>query len=400
MTFINNTFDTVDDEELAAALALKSDKNETYTKSQVNNNFQPTGDYATNTALTDGLATKQATGDYATNTSLTDGLATKQDTGDYALHSELTDGLATKQDTGDYALHSELTDGLANKQDTGDFATNTALTDGLATKQDTGDFATNTALTDGLATKQDTGDFATNTALTDGLATKQDTGDFATNTALTDGLATKLDNAPEDDSYELTSSVDTKIANQAGLGYTQEQVNTLLDEKQSKPDTDTDPDNRFISKAEADGEYLGSVTIGTVSSIPAYNTTTEPYGLNTASVTNSGNNAKNLWRAPGPTTRCARKASLNPGTWDSLAPAACNVREPSPRKPFSASAKRLNAVCCKFWRAGFPPRISFGTRTSPEPPGTASTSLMGKRAFSLLTTVAPTRCPTSCTRSE
>ena len=51
MTFINNTFDTVDDEELAAALALKSDKNETYTKQQVNNNFQPTGDYATNTNL-------------------------------------------------------------------------------------------------------------------------------------------------------------------------------------------------------------------------------------------------------------------------------------------------------------------------------------------------------------
>ena len=51
MTFINNTFDTVDDEELAAALALKSDKNETYTKSQVNNNFQPTGDYATNSAV-------------------------------------------------------------------------------------------------------------------------------------------------------------------------------------------------------------------------------------------------------------------------------------------------------------------------------------------------------------
>ena len=78
MTFINNTFDTVDDEELAAALALKSDKNDTYTKSQVNNNFQPTGDYATNTALTDGLATKQDTGDFATNTALTDGLATKQ----------------------------------------------------------------------------------------------------------------------------------------------------------------------------------------------------------------------------------------------------------------------------------------------------------------------------------
>ena len=44
MTFINDTTDTIDDEELAAALALKSDKSETYTKSQVNDNFQPTGD--------------------------------------------------------------------------------------------------------------------------------------------------------------------------------------------------------------------------------------------------------------------------------------------------------------------------------------------------------------------
>ena len=70
MTFINNTFDTVDDEELAVALALKSDKSETYTKSQVNSNFQPTGEYATTTTLTDGLATKAPTGDYATNTSL------------------------------------------------------------------------------------------------------------------------------------------------------------------------------------------------------------------------------------------------------------------------------------------------------------------------------------------
>ena len=39
--------------------------------------------YATNTALTDGLATKQDTGDFATNTALTDGLATKAPTGGY-----------------------------------------------------------------------------------------------------------------------------------------------------------------------------------------------------------------------------------------------------------------------------------------------------------------------------
>ena len=51
MTFINDTTDTIDDEELAAALALKSDKSETYTKSQVNDNFQPTGDYALSSSV-------------------------------------------------------------------------------------------------------------------------------------------------------------------------------------------------------------------------------------------------------------------------------------------------------------------------------------------------------------
>ncbi len=60
--------------------------------------------YATNTALTDGLATKQASGDFATNTALTDGLATKQDTGDFATNTALTDGLATKQASGSYFL--------------------------------------------------------------------------------------------------------------------------------------------------------------------------------------------------------------------------------------------------------------------------------------------------------
>jgi hypothetical protein len=39
---------------------------------------QPSGDYATNTALSSGLATKQPSGDYATNTALSSGLATKQ----------------------------------------------------------------------------------------------------------------------------------------------------------------------------------------------------------------------------------------------------------------------------------------------------------------------------------
>ncbi len=66
---------------------------------------QPTGDYATNTALTQGLAGKQAVGDYATKTELSDGLATKQPTGDYATNTALNEGLATKAEDADLDSH-------------------------------------------------------------------------------------------------------------------------------------------------------------------------------------------------------------------------------------------------------------------------------------------------------
>ncbi|MEQ5183192.1 hypothetical protein ABN222_01530 [Providencia alcalifaciens] len=49
-------------------------------KLQPKGNYQPAGDYATNTALSTGLAGKQPTGDYATNTALTNGLSQKLNT--------------------------------------------------------------------------------------------------------------------------------------------------------------------------------------------------------------------------------------------------------------------------------------------------------------------------------
>jgi len=116
--------------------------------------------YATTTALSDGLATKQASGSYATTTALSDGLATKQASGSYATTTALSDGLATKQASGSYATTTALSDGLATKQASGSYATTTALSDGLATKQASGSYATTTALSDGLATKQASGSYA------------------------------------------------------------------------------------------------------------------------------------------------------------------------------------------------------------------------------------------------
>lgn len=47
----------------------------------------------------------QPAGSYATTTALTAGLASKQDTGDFATHGDLTTGLAGKQPTGDYLVN-------------------------------------------------------------------------------------------------------------------------------------------------------------------------------------------------------------------------------------------------------------------------------------------------------
>ena len=120
---------------------------------------QPQGDYATNTALRDGLATKQPVGDYATNDDLREGLATKQPLGDYATTDELYSGLATKQPLGDYATNEALSEGLATKQPVGDYATYSTLNSVLGNVQPAGDYVTPEQLREGLDTRQPRGDY-------------------------------------------------------------------------------------------------------------------------------------------------------------------------------------------------------------------------------------------------
>lgn len=86
-------------------------------KLQPKGNYQPVGDYATNTALTSGLAGKQPVGDYATNNALVNGLGQKlntssvvQSTGSSTMQvmsqKAVTDLAETKQPAGNYALQS------------------------------------------------------------------------------------------------------------------------------------------------------------------------------------------------------------------------------------------------------------------------------------------------------
>lgn len=120
-------------QDLRDKIDNKQDKGNYATVDQLSN-------YATNTALVEGLAQKQQVGDYAlksdldayvTDTELEAELAQKQPIGDYltqsdlnayATKSELDSGLSQKQPIGDYATSDELNSGLSNKQDKGNYA--------------------------------------------------------------------------------------------------------------------------------------------------------------------------------------------------------------------------------------------------------------------------------------
>lgn len=109
-----------------------------------------------------------------------------------------------KQPSGDYATTTALSSGLAGKANTSHthtVAQITGLQDELDSKADESDIpdisglVTQTELTNGLQTKQDVGDYATNTALTTGLGGKADTVHTHTQsqiTGLVDDLAAKL----------------------------------------------------------------------------------------------------------------------------------------------------------------------------------------------------------------
>jgi len=165
----------------------------------------PHPQYATYTALTSGLGTKENTGvaasldaahvaavdphpQYATDTALTSGLGTKENTGvaaglitthesavdphpQYTTASELSSALTAKENTGvaatlisnheaavnphaQYATDSDLTSGLASKENTGVAAT--LISNHEAAVNPHAQYATDSDLTTGLAGKENT----------------------------------------------------------------------------------------------------------------------------------------------------------------------------------------------------------------------------------------------------
>ncbi|HHR6131445.1 TPA: hypothetical protein ACS72K_003076 [Providencia alcalifaciens] len=88
-------------------------------KLQPKGNYQPAGDYATNAALTSGLAGKQPTGDYATNTALANGLSQKLNTSNVVQSTGSSTTQVMSQDAttkafqvkGDYITKAEIENG-------------------------------------------------------------------------------------------------------------------------------------------------------------------------------------------------------------------------------------------------------------------------------------------------
>lgn len=224
----------------AAITDLQSGKQNTLT---AGSGISISGDVISNTAQPDvtkqyvdnALAGKQPTGDYATNTALTNGLATKQNTLTAGTNITIVDDVISASGGGaTYTAGSGI-------DITGNVISNTAQPDvtkqyvdnALSGKQNTltagsgigisGNVISNTAQPDvtkqyvdnALAGKQDSGDYATNTALTNGLATKQNTltagsgisisGNVISNTAQPDVNKQYVDNALSGKQNTLTA---------------------------------------------------------------------------------------------------------------------------------------------------------------------------------------------------
>lgn len=116
---INNRQDA--DTALQTNINAKANAEDVYDKQTANSTF------ATQTVVNEEIA-KRIQGDSAINTAL-EGKADKSDT--YSK-SEIDDALATKQNVGDYATNTALTDGLALKADKSDTYTKQEVDDAIA----------------------------------------------------------------------------------------------------------------------------------------------------------------------------------------------------------------------------------------------------------------------------
>lgn len=154
--------DALDGKQATGDYALKSDLDTYATKNELSEGLSPKAD---TTYVDEELAKKQVAGDYATNTALTSGLAEKLGKTEKAASASTADsvtwaGVSGKPSKFEPAAHTHeienvngLSTALEGKQPVGDYATQTDLTDGLATKLGVNDKAKSAAVADSVAWK-------------------------------------------------------------------------------------------------------------------------------------------------------------------------------------------------------------------------------------------------------
>lgn len=120
---------------------------------------------------------KQDAGDYATNTALSQGLEAKQDKGNYVTTAVFESALRDKQDIGDYVTTDQISEIIDGLNIPGNYVTNEAFFQGLATKQEKGDYVTQTELAEAINDIDIPDDYITQQELEDRLKDIETTGE-------------------------------------------------------------------------------------------------------------------------------------------------------------------------------------------------------------------------------
>ena len=108
-----------------------------YTKDEVYNKTESDAKYATQTVVNEEIAAR-----IQRDSEIEQTLVSKADKSDTYSKSEVDDALATKQNVGDYATNTALTDGLALKADKTDTYTKQEVDDAISLKANSADLAT------------------------------------------------------------------------------------------------------------------------------------------------------------------------------------------------------------------------------------------------------------------
>ncbi len=227
-----------------------------YTKDEVYNKTESDAKYATQTVVNEEIAAR-----IQRDSEIEQTLVSKADKSDTYSKQEVDDALATKQNVGDYATNTALTDGLALKADKTDTYTKQEVDEAIALKANSADLATvaTSGSYDDLSDKPTIPTVPTNvSAFTNDagyLTEHQSLDDYYTKSEVDTELADKQDkltagaNITIDANNVISSTGGTQV--QADWNQTDDTAVDYIKNKPTIPDT-----SDFVTKAEYNPKEL------------------------------------------------------------------------------------------------------------------------------------------------